>query len=148
MYHKIWYLSHRREAKAQMGMHIYPILPEPSMHAHIEKRHTGLFRAEFTALAPLDSCACMFSPAPNTLRLAKTLHRISASECYRAKERVCINGMNTKVLYTCSFNIVLTLNAPIATKVVCFSHLLKCLRSLCGKQCGPKSDCSYRSSLF
>ena len=42
----------------------------------------------------------------------------------------------------------LTLNAPIATKVVCFSCLLKCLRSLYGKQCGPRSDCSYRSSLF
>ena len=42
----------------------------------------------------------------------------------------------------------LTLNAPIATKVVCFSHLLKCERRLYGKQCGPRSDCSYRSSLF
>ena len=42
----------------------------------------------------------------------------------------------------------LTLNAPIATKVVCFSRLLKCLRSLYGKQCGPRSDCSYRSSLI
>ena len=43
---------------------------------------------------------------------------------------------------------LLTLNAPIATKVVCFSYLLKCLRSLYDKQCGPRSDCSYRSSLF
>ena len=42
----------------------------------------------------------------------------------------------------------LTLNVPIATKAVCFSRLLKCLRSLNGKQCGPRSDCSYRSSLF
>ena len=42
----------------------------------------------------------------------------------------------------------LTLNAPIATKVVCFSPLLKCLRSLYGKQCEPRSDCSYRSSLY
>ena len=42
----------------------------------------------------------------------------------------------------------LTLKAPIPTKVVCFSRLLKCLRSLYGKQCGPRSDCSYRSSLF
>ena len=42
----------------------------------------------------------------------------------------------------------LTLKAPITTKVVCFSRLLKCLRSLYGKQCGPRSDCSYRSSLF
>ena len=41
-----------------------------------------------------------------------------------------------------------TLNALIATIVVCFSRLLKCLRSLYGKQCGPRSDCSYRSSLF
>ena len=40
------------------------------------------------------------------------------------------------------------LNAPIATKVVCFSRLLKCLRSLYGKQCGPRSDFPYRSSLF
>ena len=36
----------------------------------------------------------------------------------------------------------LTLNAQIATKVVCFSRLLKCLRSLYGKHCGPRSDCS------
>ena len=36
----------------------------------------------------------------------------------------------------------LTLNAPIATKVACFSRLLKCLRSLHGKECGPRSDCS------
>ena len=36
---------------------------------------------------------------------------------------------------------LLTLNAPIATKVVCFSRLLKCLKSLYGKQCGPRSDC-------
>ena len=42
----------------------------------------------------------------------------------------------------------LNLNAPIVTKVVCFSRMLKCLRSLYGKQCGPRSDCSYKSSLF
>ena len=38
---------------------------------------------------------------------------------------------------------ILSLKAPIATKVVCFSRLLKCLRSLYDKQCGPRSDCSY-----
>ena len=37
----------------------------------------------------------------------------------------------------------LTLNAPIATKFVCFSCLLKCLRSLYGKQGGPRSDCTF-----
>ena len=47
-----------------------------------------------------------------------------------------------------SHTVLLTLNAPITTKVICFSPLLKCLRSLYGKQCGPKLDCSYRSSRF
>ena len=44
--------------------------------------------------------------------------------------------------------LLLILNAPIARKVVCFSRLLKCLKSLNGKQCEPRSDCFYRSSLF
>ena len=44
---------------------------------------------------------------------------------------------------------VLTLKAPIATTVVCLSRLLKYLRSLYGKQCGPRSGavCSG-STLF
>ena len=46
-----------------------------------------------------------------------------------------------------SGNPALTLNAPIATKVVCFYRLLKCLRSIYGKQCGPRTDCSYRSTI-
>ena len=29
-------------------------------------------------------------------------------------------------------------------QVVCYCHLLKCLRSLLVKQCKPRSDCSYR----
>ena len=41
----------------------------------------------------------------------------------------------------------LTFNAPITTKVVCFSPLLKCLRSLHGKQCRPRSDCSMANSV-
>ena len=45
-----------------------------------------------------------------------------------------------------SVTLKLTLKAPIATKVVCFTRLLKCLRSLYGKHCGPRSD--YMSSLF
>ena len=58
---------------------------------------------------------------------------------------------NDSFYYICTMVItwnMLTLNAPIATKVVCFSRLLKCLRSLYGKQCGPRSDCSYGSTLF
>ena len=53
-------------------------------------------------------------------------------------------------IFRCIFFVlfILTLNMSIATKVVCFSCLLKCLSSLYGKQCGSRSDCCYRSSLF
>ena len=65
---------------------------------------------------------------------------------------VCIGYQQmTKVATTKERVKHLTLNAPIATKVVCFSHLLKCLKSLYSKQCGPRSDCSYicsGSTLF
>ena len=56
---------------------------------------------------------------------------------------------NTGYCCTCpTCTCIITLKAPITTKFVCFSRLLKCLRSLFGKQCGPRSDWSYRSSLF
>ena len=60
--------------------------------------------------------------------------------------KLCIYKLCNCKLY--NYNLQLPLKAPIATKVACFSRLLKCLRSLYGKQCGPRSDCSYRSSLF
>ena len=41
----------------------------------------------------------------------------------------------------------LSIQAPITTKFVCFSCLLKCFKSLLVKHCGPRSDCSHRSSL-
>ena len=61
----------------------------------------------------------------------------------------CYAPTKVLILYIRTYYLnFLTINAPIATKVVCFSGLLKCLRSLYGKQCGPRTDCSYRSSLF
>ena len=50
------------------------------------------------------------------------------------------------LMYDVVVKVFSSLNAPITTKVVCFFRLLKCLKSLYGKQCGPRSDCSYRSS--
>ena len=37
--------------------------------------------------------------------------------------------------------------APTTTKFVCFCRLLKSLESFYGKQCRPRSGCSYKSSL-
>ena len=65
----------------------------------------------------------------------------SLTSLLKQLESIISPVINDKQLY------LLTLNAPITTIVV-FSCLLKCLRSLYGKQCGPRSDCSYRSSLF
>ena len=59
------------------------------------------------------------------------------------------SSKNEMICNVCGIQMhILTINAPITTKVDCFSRLLKCLRSLCGKQCGPRSDCSYRSILI
>ena len=60
----------------------------------------------------------------------------------------CDRSILENGVYIATRYAALTLNAPIATKVVCFSRLLKYLRSLYDKQCGPRSDCSYRNSLF
>ena len=42
--------------------------------------------------------------------------------------------------------LIITLNVPIATKVVCFSRLLKCLGSLYGKQLDPDQTASILNS--
>ena len=42
----------------------------------------------------------------------------------------------------------LTLKEPMATKVVCFSRLLKCLSSLYDKQCGPRSGPTLFASIL
>ena len=60
---------------------------------------------------------------------------VNSSPCQ--SDLVTLNGKSGMERY-----ITLTLHAPIAAKDVCFFRLLKCLRSLCGKQCGPRSDCS------
>ena len=67
--------------------------------------------------------------------------------------KISLLDKNSLLIYEFEMCIILswnnlTLKAPIATKVICFSRLLKCLRSLYGKQRGPRSDCSHRSSLF
>ena len=63
---------------------------------------------------------------------------------YQLVEKIKTNSHTSSArTFICDLIVMLTINAPIAKKVVCFSQLLKCLRSLYGKQCGPRSDCSY-----
>ena len=61
---------------------------------------------------------------------------------------VCSHLTKPGTILTSWEKVILTLNTPITTKVVCFSRLLKYLRSLHGKWCGPRSDCSYREHSF
>ena len=70
--------------------------------------------------------------------------------CERATQKILLysNNFLHKKLKTEEVMEALTLKVQITTKVICFSCLLKCLRSLYVKQCGLRSDCSYRSSLF
>ena len=72
------------------------------------------------------------------------LQRLSADETIRpiVKWIKLVGRFNQYLKITSDLNspikTLLAPNVPIPTKVVCFSRLLKCLRSLYGKQCGPQ----------
>ena len=56
----LWYLSHRRPAKAQASLHIHAVLPEPSLFAHMKYGSRWRVQPNIRNLAPLDGCPCMF----------------------------------------------------------------------------------------
>ena len=66
---------------------------------------------------------------------------------------VCLKGLQSHLIRICkvsdiaSESTVLTLKAPIATKVVCFSRLLKCLEASMANSVNPDQTCSG-STLF
>ena len=87
---------------------------------------------------------------PKTLRtnINITITSLNSHVCdYQYNKRIAQTYINSH-----TFSYVVQVNGrefeAWYLKVVCFSHLLKCLRSLYTKQCGPRSDCSYRSSLI
>ena len=56
----LWYLSHRRPAKAQASLHIRAVSPEPSLFAHIIYGSSRRVRPNIRHLAPLDGSAYTF----------------------------------------------------------------------------------------
>ena len=76
------------------------------------------------------------------------LHSDSLPERFFWKSQFWKKSADDNKIWNITQHVNLTLKAPIATKVIYFSRLLKCLRSLHNKQWGPRSDCSYRSSLI
>ena len=56
----IWYLSHRRPAKALVSLRIHAVSPEPSLFAHMKYGSIRRVRPKIRHLAPLDGCACAF----------------------------------------------------------------------------------------
>ena len=57
---RLWYLSHRRPAKAQASLCMRTVPPEPSLFAHIKYGNRRWVRPKIRHLAPLDGCACSF----------------------------------------------------------------------------------------
>ena len=57
---RLWYLSHRRPAKAQASLRIRAVSPEPSLFAHMKYGNRRRVRPKMRHLAPLDACACAF----------------------------------------------------------------------------------------
>ena len=57
---RLWYLLHRRPAKAQASLRIHAVSPEPSLFAHIKYGSKRRAWPKIRHLAPLDGCACTF----------------------------------------------------------------------------------------
>ena len=56
---RLWYLSHRRPAKAQASLRIRSVSPEPSLFAHMNYGSSRRVRPNSKHLAPLYGCACV-----------------------------------------------------------------------------------------
>ena len=134
-----YYYTGRR--KAQNSTHTYEPTAVRALNIHLFTRNIA------------DSPLCRFGS------IEDTQHFLFHYGYYTVQGNVLLNATSAltilQVFYVWDTSLahegnssILTLNAPITTKVVCFSRLLKCIRSLYGKQCGPKSDYSFRSSLF
>ena len=57
---RLWYLSHRRPAKAQASLRICAVSPEPLLFAHLKNGNRRRARRKIRHLAPTDGCACTF----------------------------------------------------------------------------------------
>ena len=57
---RLWYLSHRRSAKAQASLRIRVVSPEQSLFALMKYGSSRRVRPKIRHLAPLDGCACAF----------------------------------------------------------------------------------------
>ena len=57
---RLWYLSHRRPAKAQASLRVHAVLLEPSLFAHMNYGSRRRVRPKIRRIAPLDGCACGF----------------------------------------------------------------------------------------
>ena len=57
---RLWHLSHRRPAKAQMSLRIRAVSPEPSLFAYMKYGRRRRVLPKIRHLAPLDGCACAF----------------------------------------------------------------------------------------
>ena len=55
---RLWYLSHRRLAKAQASLRIRVVSPEPPLLAHTSNEPRGTFRQKARSLALLNGWAC------------------------------------------------------------------------------------------
>ena len=57
---RLWYLSHRRPAKAHASLRIRAVSPEASLFAHIKYGGRLKVRPNIRHLASLNGCVCAF----------------------------------------------------------------------------------------
>ena len=94
---RLWYLLHRRPAKAQASLRIRAVSPQPSLFAHMKYRSRRRVRPNIRHLAPLDGCACTFEEWVSEDEKCHNLMRwlilfvLSSSNKPRHK-KICLRG--------------------------------------------------------
>ena len=85
---RLWSLSHRRPAKAQVSLRIRAVSPEPSLFAHMKNGSRRRVRPNIRHLAPLDGCA---SSLKNEITEDKKCHNLmSWLNCYNFIKRSAV----------------------------------------------------------
>ena len=84
---RLWYLSHRRPAKAQVSLWICAVSPELSLFAHMKYGSRRRVWPKMRHLAPVDGCACAFEEWVFGGWLAPWSHELAQLNLYHLNNR-------------------------------------------------------------
>ena len=99
---RLWYLSHRWPAKAQVSLRVCAVSSEPSLFTHMKYRSRRRVRPKIRHLAPLDGSACAFEEWVFLLRTKSAIISWDGLYVFIAKYRkLSLNYHQIPILSVC-----------------------------------------------